>query len=61
MGSMSLMHWIIVLLVFALLFGTSRLRSAGEDLGMAIRGFKNGLKEGEKGSETPKNDSTPSS
>ncbi|MES2205769.1 MAG: Sec-independent protein translocase subunit TatA [Pseudomonadota bacterium] len=47
MGTFSLMHWIVVLLIVALIFGTRRLRSMGQDLGAAVRGFKEGIREGE--------------
>ena len=43
MGSFSLMHWLILLIVVMLLFGPSRLPSLGKNLGEAIRGLKNGL------------------
>lgn len=45
MGAMSLWHWIIVLAVVVLLFGTSRLKSLGKDLGCAIKGFKEGIQD----------------
>ena len=44
MGSLSIWHWIIVLTIVALVFGTKKLSSAGQDLGAAIRGFKDGIK-----------------
>ncbi len=44
MGSMSIWHWLIVLLVVVLIFGTKKLRNIGEDLGGAVRGFKEGMK-----------------
>lgn len=44
MGSFSLMHWLIVLVVVMLVFGTKKLRNVGEDLGGAVRGFKQGLR-----------------
>ncbi|MCK9511012.1 MAG: Sec-independent protein translocase subunit TatA [Pigmentiphaga sp.] len=47
MGSFSIWHWLIVLLVVALIFGTKKLRNIGEDLGGAVKGFKTGMKEGE--------------
>jgi sec-independent protein translocase protein TatA len=47
MGSMSIWHWLIVLAVVSLVFGTSKLRSIGSDLGFAVKGFKNGVKEAE--------------
>lgn len=46
MGSMSIVHWLVVLLVVVVLFGTKRLRNVGGDLGAAIKGFKQGLAEG---------------
>ena len=45
MGSFSIWHWLIVLLVVVLVFGTKKLRNIGEDLGGAVRGFKDGMKE----------------
>lgn len=44
MGSLSIWHWLIVLAVVVLIFGTKKLRNVGEDLGGAVRGFKEGLK-----------------
>jgi len=44
MGSFSIWHWLIVLLVVVLVFGTKKLRNIGEDLGGAVRGFKDGMK-----------------
>ena len=46
MGSLSIWHWLIVLLVVALVFGTGKLRKVGEDLGGAVNGFRKGLREG---------------
>ncbi len=46
MGSFSIWHWLIVLLVIVLVFGTSKLKNVGKDLGGAIKGFKEGMKEG---------------
>lgn len=43
MGSFSIWHWLIVLLVIILVFGTSKLKNLGKDLGGAIKGFKEGL------------------
>jgi sec-independent protein translocase protein TatA len=45
MGSFSIWHWLIVLLIVALVFGTKRLRSMGSDLGSAVKGFKEGMKD----------------
>ncbi|KAF1712408.1 twin-arginine translocase subunit TatA [Pseudoxanthomonas kalamensis DSM 18571] len=47
MGGLSIWHWIIVLVVVLLVFGTKRLRSAGKDLGEAVKGFKEGMKNDE--------------
>jgi sec-independent protein translocase protein TatA len=47
MGSFSIWHWLIVLAVIALVFGTKKLGSMGSDLGSAIRGFKKAMNEGE--------------
>ena len=46
MGSFSIWHWLIVLLVVILVFGTAKLKNMGKDLGGAIKGFKEGMKEG---------------
>ena len=46
MGSFSIWHWLIVLAVVMLIFGTGKLRNIGADLGGAVRGFKQGMKEG---------------
>ena len=46
MGSFSIWHWLIVLLVIVLIFGTSKLKNMGKDLGGAIKGFKEGMAEG---------------
>lgn len=45
MGAMSVWHWLILLLVVALVFGTGKLRNLGSDLGGAIKGFKDGMKD----------------
>jgi sec-independent protein translocase protein TatA len=47
MGGLSIWHWLIVLLIVALVFGTKKLRNIGNDLGSAVKGFKDGMKEGE--------------
>ena len=44
MGSFSIWHWLIVLLVIILIFGTKKLGSIGGDLGKAVKGFKDGIK-----------------
>lgn len=48
MGSFSIWHWLIVLLIVVLIFGTKKLRNIGEDLGGAVKGFKDGMKSGEE-------------
>ena len=47
MGSLSIWHWLILLAVVVLIFGTKKLRGAGGDLGAAVKNFKEALKEGE--------------
>ena len=46
MGSFSIWHWAIVLLIVVLVFGTKKLKNIGSDLGGAVKGFKDGMKEG---------------
>ena len=46
MGSFSVWHWLIVLLVVVLIFGTKKLKNIGSDLGGAVKGFKDGMKSG---------------
>jgi len=48
MGSFSIWHWLIVLVVVVLVFGTGKLKNAGSDLGKAVKGFKDGVKGGEE-------------
>ena len=48
MGSFSIWHWMIVLVVVVLIFGTKKLRNLGADLGSAVKGFKEGMKGGEE-------------
>ena len=47
MGSMSIWHWVIVLVVVMLIFGTKKLGNMGSDLGKAVKGFKDGVKSDE--------------
>ena len=49
MGSFSIWHWLIVLVIVLLVFGTKKLRNIGSDLGGAVKGFKDGMKDGESG------------
>jgi sec-independent protein translocase protein TatA len=44
MGGLSIWHWLIVLLVIVLIFGTKKLRNIGQDLGATVKGFKEGMK-----------------
>ncbi|AXQ27255.1 Sec-independent protein translocase subunit TatA [Solimonas sp. K1W22B-7] len=54
MGSFSIWHWLIVLAIVLVIFGTKKLRNAGGDLGGAIKNFKSAMKEGEEGAaKTP--------
>ncbi len=46
MGSFSIWHWLIVLVIVVLVFGTKKLKNIGSDLGGAVKGFKDGMKEG---------------
>ena len=67
MGGFSIWHWLIVLVVVVLLFGTKKLRNVGGDLGSAIKSFRKGLQEEEpgkleaerkEGQPAPSNDAT---
>ncbi|MBI5259029.1 MAG: Sec-independent protein translocase subunit TatA [Burkholderiales bacterium] len=53
MGSFSIWHWLIVLLVVVLIFGTKKLKNMGSDLGAAVKGFKDGVKDGASSADTP--------
>ena len=44
MGSFSIWHWLVVLVIVLLVFGTKKLRNIGSDLGGAVKGFKDGMK-----------------
>ena len=46
MGSFSIWHWLIVLLIVVMIFGTKKLKNIGQDLGGAVKGFKEGMKDG---------------
>ncbi len=54
MGSFSIWHWLIVLVIVMLVFGTKKLRNIGQDLGGAVKGFKEGVREAEGTSEPAK-------
>ncbi|HKA41563.1 MAG TPA: Sec-independent protein translocase subunit TatA [Burkholderiales bacterium] len=60
MGSLSVWHWLIVLLVVVLIFGTKKLRNLGTDLGSAVKGFKDGMKSEEEKSAQAKAEIPPS-
>ena len=45
MGGFSIWHWLIVLVIVMLIFGTKKLRNIGQDLGGAVKGFKDGMKD----------------
>ena len=48
MGSFSIWHWLIVLVIVLVIFGTKKLKNVGSDLGSAVKGFKDGMKTGEE-------------
>jgi sec-independent protein translocase protein TatA len=51
MGSFSIWHWLIVLVIVVLVFGTKKLKNIGSDLGGAVKGFKDGMKDGSANAE----------
>jgi sec-independent protein translocase protein TatA len=53
MGGLSIWHWLIVLLVVVLIFGTKKLKNIGSDLGGAVKGFKDGMKDGSASEPVP--------
>jgi sec-independent protein translocase protein TatA len=56
MGGLSIWHWLIVLLVVVLIFGTKKLRNIGQDLGGAVKGFKEGMRSEEEAAKQLKED-----
>jgi sec-independent protein translocase protein TatA len=52
MGSFSIWHWLIVLVIILLVFGTKKLRNIGADLGGAVKGFKDGMNTPETSEES---------
>lgn len=52
MGTFSIWHWLIVLLIVVMVFGTKKLKNIGSDLGGAVKGFKDGMKEGGQPADT---------
>jgi len=59
MGGLSIWHWLIVLLVVVLIFGTKKLRNIGQDLGGAVKGFKEGMKGAENEADAAKTAQAP--
>lgn len=53
MGAFSIWHWLIVLVIVALVFGTKKIRNIGADLGGAVKGFKEGMKDPNAAESTP--------
>jgi sec-independent protein translocase protein TatA len=53
MGSFSIWHWLIVLLIVVMIFGTKKLKNIGSDLGGAVKGFKDGMKDGAAEADKP--------
>lgn len=51
MGSFSIWHWVVVLLVIVLLFGAKKIPEVAKGLGSGIKDFKKALKEDEEDSE----------
>ena len=60
MGGLSIWHWLIVLVVVVLIFGTKKLRNIGQDLGGAVKGFKEGMKTPEEAASAPADAPPPS-
>jgi len=52
MGSFSIWHWLVVLLIVVLVFGTKKLKNMGSDLGGAVKGFKDGMRDGTAAPDT---------
>ena len=59
MGSFSIWHWLIVLAIIVLIFGTKKLRNLGGDLGGAVKGFKDGMKSEEDKTAAAKSEIPP--
>ncbi len=53
MGSFSIWHWLVVLLIVVMVFGTKKLKNLGSDLGSAVKGFKDGVKDGSSDAAAP--------
>lgn len=61
MGSMSIWHWLVVLVIIMLVFGTKKLGNIGSDVGKAVKGFKDGVKGGEEEGKAAGAPGTPAS
>jgi sec-independent protein translocase protein TatA len=59
MGSFSVWHWLIVLAIVVIIFGTKKLRNIGSDLGGAVKGFKDGVRDGTASPEDPASPTAP--
>ena len=59
MGSFSIWHWLVVLLIVVLVFGTKKLKNIGSDLGGAVKGFKDGMKDGNAEADATKTAAAP--
>lgn len=57
MGSLSIWHWLVVLVIVVLVFGTKRLKNVGKDLGEAVKGFKQGVQDEDKPAAQLRDDS----
>ncbi len=53
MGAFSIWHWLVVLVIVVLVFGTKKLRNLGSDLGGAVKGFKEGVKSADEENTSP--------
>ena len=53
MGTFSIWHWLVVLLIVVMIFGTKKLKNIGSDLGGAVKGFKDGMKDGAAEADAP--------
>jgi sec-independent protein translocase protein TatA len=53
MGTFSIWHWLVVLVIVILIFGTKKLRNLGSDLGGAVKGFKEGVKGADEENTSP--------
>lgn len=60
MGTFSIWHWLIVLLIVVMVFGTKKLKNIGADLGGAVKGFKDGVKDAGAAAEGDKPVAAPS-